>query len=265
LNRFGFGRNWLDYAQLIDGKRIENSVKALSDFLDENNLAGKTFLDIGSGSGLSSLAAAKMGAAVYSFDYDKDSVTCTQQLREKYFPDKSDWVVERGDVLDQEYLKNLPRSDIVYSWGVLHHTGHMWQAFENVINLVNPGGKLFISIYNDQGIASKIWTAVKRFYNWSPSIVKRLLVIACLLWIWKYRFMSDLLFHINPFKTWNEYAKERGMSPWYDVIDWVGGYPFEVAKPEQVFDFFKVRGFRLNRLKTCAGGLGCNEYLFIRD
>ncbi len=52
------------------------------------------------------------------------------------------------------------------------------------------------------------------------------------------------------------------MSPWRDVVDWVVGYPFEVAKPDDLFDFFSVRGFQLERLKTCAGGHGCNELIF---
>ena len=52
------------------------------------------------------------------------------------------------------------------------------------------------------------------------------------------------------------------MSPWHDIVDWVGGYPFEVAKPEPIFGFYRDRGFRLQALKTCAGGLGCNELLF---
>jgi 2-polyprenyl-6-hydroxyphenyl methylase/3-demethylubiquinone-9 3-methyltransferase len=54
------------------------------------------------------------------------------------------------------------------------------------------------------------------------------------------------------------------MSVWYDLVDWVGGYPFEVAKPEEVFDFYRKRGFELSRLKTSGGGLGCNEFVFIR-
>jgi hypothetical protein len=54
------------------------------------------------------------------------------------------------------------------------------------------------------------------------------------------------------------------MSPWRDLIDWVGGYPFEVAKPEAILDFYLRRGFTLKRLVTCGGSLGCNEYVFVR-
>jgi 2-polyprenyl-6-hydroxyphenyl methylase/3-demethylubiquinone-9 3-methyltransferase len=53
------------------------------------------------------------------------------------------------------------------------------------------------------------------------------------------------------------------MSTRHDLVDWVGGYPFEVAKPETVFGFLRDRGFELRHLKSCAGGLGCNEYVFL--
>lgn len=67
-----------------------------------------------------------------------------------------------------------------------------------------------------------------------------------------------------PFKAWDDKKKNRGMSVWHDLVDWVGGYPFEVAKPEEIFDFYRTKGFTLVRLKTCGGGLGCNEYVFIK-
>jgi 2-polyprenyl-6-hydroxyphenyl methylase/3-demethylubiquinone-9 3-methyltransferase len=52
------------------------------------------------------------------------------------------------------------------------------------------------------------------------------------------------------------------MSPWRDVVDWVGGYPFEVARPEEIFEFFKSKGLVLGKFKTCGGGHGCNEFVF---
>lgn len=55
------------------------------------------------------------------------------------------------------------------------------------------------------------------------------------------------------------------MSHWHDWIDWVGGYPFEVAKPELIFDFYRDRGFTLHNMTTCGGGGGCNEFVFIRQ
>ena len=137
-------------------------------FLQSDRLDGKTFLDAGSGSGLFSLAARRLGATVRSFDFDPQSVACTRELRRRYFPDDSGWVVEQASVLDQSYLGTLGRHDIVYSWGVLHHTGAMWEALENVKPLVADGGQLFIAIYNDQGEATDQWARIKQKYNALP-------------------------------------------------------------------------------------------------
>jgi hypothetical protein len=65
-------------------------------------------------------------------------------------------------------------------------------------------------------------------------------------------------------RGWTDYKSSRGMSRWHDLVDWVGGYPFEVARPEAVLDFVRERGFTLERLTTCGGKLGCNEYVFVR-
>jgi 2-polyprenyl-3-methyl-5-hydroxy-6-metoxy-1,4-benzoquinol methylase len=108
--------------------------------LKVERLDGKSFLDIGSGSGLFSLAARRLGARVHSFDYDQQSVACTAELRRRYFPSAGDWVVERGSALDRDYLARLGTFDVVYSWGVLHHTGDMWRALENVKPLVAERG-----------------------------------------------------------------------------------------------------------------------------
>src|ERR1044072_5239228 len=100
--------------------------------LEVDNLLGKKFLDVGSGSGLFSLAARRLGAQVHSFDYDPQSVACTGELRRRYFPDDLHWVVQQGSVLDQGYLASLGSFDVVYAWGVLHHTGAMWRALDNI-------------------------------------------------------------------------------------------------------------------------------------
>ena len=162
--RFGFGKNWSRFLNLLNENRIESAEKSLLKYLGIDSLKGMSFLDIGSGSGLFSLAAHRLGALVTSFDYDVDSVECKKILREKY-KDLNEWQVMQGSALDKEFLNTLGKFDIVYSWGVLHHTGSMYEAFENVAPLVKEKGYLFISIYNDQGAASRRWKWIKEKYN----------------------------------------------------------------------------------------------------
>src|SRR5437879_2413873 len=170
--RFEFGRNWQRFLRLLNQERIDAAELSLKQMLDLDNLDGKTFLDVGSGSGLFSLAARRLGAKLFSLDYDPESVACTLQLKRTFFPTDRDWRIERGSVLDQEYLHGLGRFDVVYSWGVLHHTGAMWDALENMSPLVKQHGKLFLAIYNDQGKMSYFWRFVKRSYNRTPQVLR---------------------------------------------------------------------------------------------
>lgn len=255
--RFGFGKNWQRYLNLLNEDRIRMAEESLCVMLGVSDLRGRTFLDIGSGSGLFSLAAMGLGATrVHSFDYDPDSVGCTRLLKQRYYPEAENWVVEQGDVLDASHLERLGKFDIVYSWGVLHSTGRMWQAMENAALPVAEGGRLFIAIYNDQRFLSRYWKVVKILYNRNVLLRTALIALYTPYFVglrWLVRALTG------------RRKIDRGMSLWYDMKDWLGGYPFEVARPEQVFSFYRVRGFQLEKLKTCGGRGGCNEFVFVRD
>jgi 2-polyprenyl-6-hydroxyphenyl methylase/3-demethylubiquinone-9 3-methyltransferase len=263
--RFEFGANWARFLEVLSIDRIRMAEASLKRMLAVDDLQGKSFLDIGSGSGLFSLAARRLGARVYSFDYDPQSVACTAELKRRYFQDDAEWVIEEGSALDAKYLSRLGQFDVVYSWGVLHHTGAMWQALENVGPLVRQGGTLFIAIYNHQRLMTAVWTWMKRAYNRLPNGLRWLVLGPALIRLWGPRTLYDLL-RGKPFHTWRHYAEHsvRGMSAWRDVVDWVGGYPFEVAKPEEIFRFYRDREFVLRNMVTCGGGLGCNEFVFTR-
>ena len=261
--RFRFGENWSRFLKVLNDERILEAERSLREMLEVDDLTGKSFLDIGSGSGLFSLAARRLGARVYSFDYDPQSVASTRELRRRYFPEDAGWSIEEGSVLDEEYVRSLGEFDVVYSWGVLHHTGDMWKALENAALPVAEGGRLFVAIYNDQGGKSRRWRKVKRFYLSGP-LGKSLVSALFIPYFISGGLAVDLLKGRNPLARYTEGKRSRGMSAVHDWFDWLGGYPFEVAKPEEIFEFYRDRGFVLDKLITAGGGLGNNQFVFTK-
>ena len=260
--RFAFGKNWRQFLRLLNENRIATAEQTLKDMLGVADLHGKRFLDIGTGSGLFSLAARRLGATVYSFDYDPLAVACAKELKRRYFLDDDAWTIEEGSVLDKSYLTSLGTFDIVYSWGVLHHTGAMWRALEYICPNVASGGHLYIALYNDQGAASRNWKIVKHLYNRLPHMLKFLVLWPAFINLWLPIFCRDF-WHRRP-STWKNYSTLRGMSAWRDVVDWVGGYPFEVATPGAIFEFYRNKGFQLVKLQS-SNAHGCNEFVFARE
>ena len=263
--RFAFGNNWQQFLLHLNESRINDAVESLQHFLGVTHLRGKSFLDIGSGSGLFSLAARRLGARVHSVDFDAESVACAQSLRQRFYPDDPLWAVTVGSVLEPATLPINEQWDVVYSWGVLHHTGALWDAAGNAAAMVAPGGSLFIALYNDQGAPSRAWLRTKLAYNALPPALRWLVLWPCTALLWGKKVLLDTL-KGHPLASWRAYSTygQRGMSPWHDVVDWVGGLPFEVATPEQVMEFHRSRGFVLTRLRTCGGGLGCNQFVFAK-
>lgn len=254
-NRFAFGKNWAQFLEHITEEQITRAQLSLTETIGKDVFPGKQFLDIGCGSGLFSLAARRLGATVTSFDYDGDSIRCTQSLKERFYPHDNQWAIMQGSALDSTFMDKLGLFDIVYAWGVLHHTGNQWKAVDHAMSATGPNGILLMALYNDQGWVSRYWTGVKWLYMHARIIRPLLMAFYAPYFVgvrWLVRRFKKQRFH------------ERGMSLWYDMIDWIGGWPFEVAAPQKVVARVAQQGFKVMRVKTVGRRQGCNEFVFVR-
>ncbi|HZP76303.1 MAG TPA: methyltransferase domain-containing protein [Pseudolabrys sp.] len=262
--RFSFGENWKRFLAEVDDHRISQVEKSLQQLLGRERLDGVRFIDIGSGSGLSSLAARRLGASVHSFDEDPISVKCTATLQETFAPGDPQWRVEQGSVLDSGYLSQLGQFDVVYSWGVLHHTGAMRQAIDNASRLVAPNGQLVLALYRKTRLCW-LWAMEKRWYCGASPRAQH---TANTLYI-----TSKRLAYALSGRDFNaamaEYHSNRGMSYVHDVRDWLGGYPYESIRPDEVAQVMTRLGFahvrsNVQPYSTGVFGSGCDEYVYAR-
>jgi SAM-dependent methyltransferase len=261
--RFEFGKNWESYSHLVDSPRIAAATSRLSQMLAVDTLAGKTLLDIGCGSGLHALAALNLGAdRVKAVDLDANSVATTQAVLERF------GFLGRIDVREQSVFNLDPaedgRFDIVYSWGVLHHTGAMNRAIVAASRMVSPGGILALALYGKTPYCG-IWRRIKRWYV-SASPERKAFAERLYVRLFGYYLLlrgKRLSTHIR------NYGNKRGMDFMHDVRDWIGGYPYESIRPEELDELLKPLGFTKIRavVKRRSGlfGSGCDEYTYRCD
>jgi SAM-dependent methyltransferase len=258
--RFEFGKNWQSYAEGIDEEKVGEAERRLQSLVEPLELASRTFLDIGSGSGLHSLAALRLGAArVRALDLDEFSVKTTRAVLGRFCPD-GPYSVEQESVFDLR-----PEADglydVVYSWGVLHHTGAMNQAILTACGLVRPGGTLVLALYGKTRWCG-MWTDIKRWYVQADDKAKIRAEHLYVRLFGAYLLLRGkrLSSHIR------SYAKKRGMDFHHDVRDWLGGYPYESIAPQEMYALVLPQGFRLLKARvTRRSGLfgsGCDEYVF---
>jgi len=253
MKEFDFCKNWQAFSeQRVDTDRLARACESLHALLQKDSLAGLSFLDVGCGSGLFSIAAYRLGAArVVGIDVNPRCIEISQDNRERLIP-RSPVEFHVASALQPDQLARFGAFDLVYAWGSLHHSGSMWVAVRNVAACVAPGGILIVAIYNKH-ITSPLWQMIKWFYNQVPGVVQRVMIFlfAGVIYVAKF-----LVTRSNPL------AKERGMDFWFDVIDWIGGYPYEYASGQEVESFVTTHGFEMRRYIPAAVPTGCNEFVF---
>jgi SAM-dependent methyltransferase len=252
--RFQFGKNWQSFLGTVTEESIAHAENGLRRLLP--SLAGKSFLDIGCGSGLSLLAAHRLGAAeLAGIDFDANSVAAARSL----LPETAA-TIEQRSVFDLDPSQRL--YDVVYSWGVLHHTGDLWRAMDCALAMVKPGGLFAISIYRKTPLC-RLWTIEKLIYTKAPAPLQ-----AVMRGVYKLVFLAGVAATgRNPLAYLRAYKSDRGMNWHHDVHDWLGGYPYQSASPAEIESFFDRNNCTLlktNRHAARAGGLfgsHCDEYV----
>lgn len=265
-SHFAFGKNWIDYAQKIDETKIAQAIIDLQRLSGRDRMDGLSFLDIGCGSGLHSLAATRLGArSVVGVDIDADSITASRSTLERFAPDAIARF-EQVSVFDMN-AETYGGFNLVYSWGVLHHTGDMYRALTVAASLVQPGGTLMVALYR-KTVLCRFWRMIKHWYSSAAPGTQR---NARQIYVWLVRLAFKLKGR-NFLAYVSNYGKNRGMDYYNDVHDWMGGFPYESIKPTQCHDFFTKLGFQVerefvrepNRLPLGLLGSGCDEYTFTR-
>ncbi len=230
-------------------------------FLQVSDLSGKYFLDVGCGSGLSSLAAFRSGASkIVSFDYDQNSVITCNKLKQ-HFGNPSYWEVRQGDILDDDFVESLQPADIVYAWGVLHHTGDVWHALANTLKLMKADGLIFIALYEyDVQVdpTPEFWLDIKKKYNSGGWFTRRKME---LWYIWRFDFNRDI--RSLPKFIRHVRSRGRGMAFYTDLVDWLGGWPMEFVKLEDVRKWAEKNNLEIVNLNY--GHAANTEYLLKKN
>lgn len=255
MRGFDFGKNWQDFSSdYADERRVDIAARSLQALLGRERLGGASVLDVGCGSGIFAIAAQRIGAGhVLGVDINPRSIAASEQNLARLAPG-APVDFRLASALDRAAMDGLGQFDLVYAWGSLHHTGSMHEAITNTARLVAPGGTLVLAIYN-RHITSPIWRGIKWLYNSVPAPLQRGMAIL---------FAGVIYLAKLAVTRRNPLEKERGMDFWYDVIDWVGGYPYEYASPAEVEGFVAGLGLSLRRLVPAQVPTGCNEFVFER-
>ena len=261
--QFAFGKNWASYAKLIDEPQIEEAQKGLSKLIPAEGLKGRSFLDIGCGSGLHALAAARLGVSrILATDIDADSIATTKAVLSAHKLNVP-WQAEQISVFDLDPARQ-GRFDIVYSWGVLHHTGDMWEATKKAAALVAPAGLLVVALYRTTRLDA-FWKREKRWYAHASPLGQRF-ARACFLAAYRLAHIRARQGSFRKFLT--NYKSARGMDFYHNVHDWLGGYPYEATLAPEVDSKLTTLGFKAERVFAepviASGTFGsrCDEYVY---
>lgn len=261
-SHFAFGENWASYSKLIGEPQIEHAKEGLLKLIPAEDFKGRSFLDIGCGSGLHALAASRLGVSrIVGVDIDPNSATTARKILTERNP-SAPWQIENISVFDLT-PDHFGTFDIVYSWGVLHHTGDLWQAVSKAAALVAPNGLLAVAFYRETYL-DPFWKLEKRFYTHAPLSIQNFIKRS---YINAFRVARAATRQESFADYVSKYSSRRGMDFEHDVHDWLGGYPYEAALAPEVDRRLVALGFKVERVfaRSKSSGIfgsGCDEYVY---
>jgi SAM-dependent methyltransferase len=257
MPEFDFGKNWEEYSNnALDETSLKEAENSLAELLGPDGLSGKSFLDVGSGSGIFSIAAARNGSTkIIGLDVNPKCIEVAVKNAQVYLKGSTKPEFVLLSVLNNDGINELGKFSIVYAWGSLQFTGAMYKAIENTAGCVEDGGTFVLAVYNKH-FTSPIWKIIKKIYNISPELIKRFMVyfFSVLIYIAKYIVTGS-----NPLK------QRRGMNFFYNVIDWLGGYPYEYASVDEIKTFVGKLGFETVKMIPPDVPTGCNEFILKKN
>ena len=165
-SHFEFGSNWNDFSSLVTKSNLNNAKLSFKKLGLHKLIKNKSFLDIGCGSGLNLITSLEFGVKkVCGIDIDPDCIKTSKKLLSK-FSNKKNWDVYNLSIFDKK-IEKFQKFDVVYSWGVLHHTGDMYKAIDKSMKLVKYDGYLCLALYQKTPFCSFLENRKKVIYEFS--------------------------------------------------------------------------------------------------
>lgn len=190
---------------------------------------GKSMLEIGLGAGTDFLQWVRAGALAHGIDLTEQSIEHVRRRLAVYGLEARDLRV--SDAENLPYPDN--HFDLVYSWGVIHHSPNTVRALEEIVRVLKPGGVMKIMIYNRHSLHT--------YYRWVYYALLRGKPFKSLAWV---------LFHHMESQGTKGYTLR-------EVADILARYPLEVGSLKAEVNRYDLLLNKPWPLRAIARALAC--------
>lgn len=141
-----------EYFEEIEAHRYEREPEIFS-FAQFPRFRGQKVLEVGVGAGTDFLQWVRVGALAHGMDLTEEAIQNVEHRLDVYGLKAED--LRLGDAENIPYDDDF--FDLVYSWGVIHHTPNTPRAFEEIVRVTRPGGHCKIMIYHRRSLGAFYW------------------------------------------------------------------------------------------------------------